>query len=86
MNLELLHFGHAAGTYPVTFLEQGSFLLGVVFIPDFMADLVVDRPTFLAVAPFGDLNMFAATGDHDDSSNNSRRFGFSLESRKKVSS
>ena len=32
-----------------------------------MADDTADRLTFLAVAPFGDLNVFAAVGEHETS-------------------
>ena len=52
----------------MTFLGQSSFLLGCVFVSDFMADLVAGRLTFLAVTPLGDLNVFAALGDHGESS------------------
>lgn len=86
MNLEFLGFRYTAGAYPVAFLEQRSFLIGVFFISHFMADLFADRLTFHAAAPFGNLNVFAAVSNHDESSNGSKCFGFRLESRKKVSS
>ena len=87
MNLELFCFGHAAGTYPVTFFEQRSFPFGVVFASDFMADLVADRLTLLAVAPLGDLNVLAAIGEHDESSKRIlETFWIWLRELKKVSS
>ena len=51
-----------------------------------MADDTADRLTFLAVAPLGGLNVFAAVRDHEPSRRTLKRFGFSLESWKTVSS
>lgn len=51
-----------------------------------MADDTAVRLTFLTVAPLGDLNVFAAVGEHEPSKRTLKRFGFSLESWKTVSS
>jgi len=68
LNFDFFNLRNANGAYPVTLLQQFTFLLcAIVLVPDLMANLLGEILAFLTESTCRDLNVPSAAGEHRES-------------------